>query len=77
MNSPAPGMGAVIGRSGETLDAIQHPTNYAINRGGEKRCHINVDAESYRAQARGEPCPPGGEDGRQGREVQAAWRWSP
>ena len=45
-----PGMGAVIGRRGETLDAIEHLTNYAVNRGSEKRCHISVDAESYRAK---------------------------
>ena len=45
-----PGMGAVIGRRGATLDAIQHLTNYAVNRGSEKRCHISVDAESYRAK---------------------------
>ena len=45
-----PSMGAVIGRRGETLDAIQHLTNYALNRGGEKRMHINVDAENYRAK---------------------------
>lgn len=44
------GMGAVIGRRGETLDAIQHLTNYAVNRGGEKHMHISVDAESYRAK---------------------------
>ena len=42
------GMGAVIGRRGETLDAIQHLTNYAVNRGSEKRVHISVDAENYR-----------------------------
>ena len=45
-----PNMGAVIGRRGETLDAIQHLTNYALNRGGEKHMHINVDAEAYRAK---------------------------
>ena len=45
-----PGMGAVIGRRGETLDAIQHLTNYVVNRGSDKRCHISVDAESYRAK---------------------------
>lgn len=43
-------MGAVIGRRGETLDAIQHLTNYAVNKGSDKRCHISVDAESYRAK---------------------------
>ncbi|MCD7768550.1 MAG: protein jag [Oscillospiraceae bacterium] len=44
------GIGAVIGRRGETLDAIQHLTNYAVNRGSERRGHINVDAENYRAK---------------------------
>lgn len=44
------GMGAVIGRRGETLDAIQHLTNYVINRGNDKHMHICVDAESYRAK---------------------------
>lgn len=43
-------MGAVIGRRGETLDAIQHLTNYAVNRGSDKHMHISVDAESYRAK---------------------------
>lgn len=43
-------MGAVIGRRGETLDAIQHLTNYAVNRGAEKRTHISVDAENYRSK---------------------------
>ena len=44
------GMGAIIGRRGETLDAIQHLTNYVINRGSDKRMHISVDAENYRAK---------------------------
>ena len=43
-------MGAVIGRRGETLDAIQHLVNYSVNRGGEKRLHVNVDAENYRSK---------------------------
>ena len=43
-------MGAVIGRRGETLDAIQHLTNYVINRGSDRHMHICVDAESYRAK---------------------------
>lgn len=43
-------MGSIIGRRGETLDAIQHLTNYSINHGSDKRMHINVDAESYRAK---------------------------
>jgi spoIIIJ-associated protein len=44
------GMGAIIGRRGETLDAIQHLTNYVVNRGRDKRLHINIDAEAYRSK---------------------------
>ena len=50
VNLSGPNMGAVIGRRGETLDAIQHLTNYAVNRGSDKHMHICVDAESYRAK---------------------------
>jgi len=41
-------MGALIGRRGETLDAIQHLTNYVVNRGASGRIRINIDAENYR-----------------------------
>ena len=41
-------LGILIGRRGETLDAIQHLTNYAVNRSAVKRVRINVDAENYR-----------------------------
>ena len=41
-------MGSVIGRRGEMLDAIQHLTNYVVNRGAAKRTRIHIDAESYR-----------------------------
>lgn len=41
-------LGMLIGRRGDTLDAIQHITNYAINHGQNKRIRINVDAENYR-----------------------------
>ena len=44
------GMGAIIGRRGETLDAIQHLTNYVVNRGSDKHMHISVDAECYRSK---------------------------
>ena len=40
--------GTLIGRRGETLDAIQHLTNYVINRGGAGRTRVNIDAENYR-----------------------------
>ena len=41
-------LGYLIGRRGDTLDAIQHLSNYAINRGVEGHIRINVDAEEYR-----------------------------
>lgn len=41
-------LGYLIGRRGDTLDAIQHLANYTINRGVEGHVRINVDAESYR-----------------------------
>ena len=50
VNLTGSGLGAIIGRRGETLDAIQHLTNYVINRGNDKRTHINIDAESYRSK---------------------------
>ena len=42
------GLGFLIGRRGETLDAIQHLANYAVNRSVDGHVRINVDAESYR-----------------------------
>ena len=44
------GLGAIIGRRGETLDAIQQLTGYAVNHGQSKRVRIHVDAEGYRAK---------------------------
>ena len=41
-------LGALIGRRGETLDAIQQLTNYSVNRGERNRVRIHVDAEGYR-----------------------------
>ena len=45
-----PKLGAVIGHRGETLDAIQQLTNYAVNRGRAHRVRIHIDAENYRAK---------------------------
>ena len=42
------GLGFLIGRRGETLDAIQHLANYAGNRSIDGHVRINVDAECYR-----------------------------
>ena len=41
-------LGYLIGRRGDTLDAIQHLANYTINRDVDGHIRINVDAEAYR-----------------------------
>ena len=41
-------LGYLIGRRGDTLDAIQHLANYSVKRGVEGHIRINVDAEEYR-----------------------------
>ncbi len=41
-------LGYLIGRRGDTLDALQHLCNYTINRNVEGHIRINVDAEQYR-----------------------------
>ena len=43
-------LGQLIGRRGETLDAIQQLTNYSVNRGNGSRVRVHVDAENYRAK---------------------------
>ena len=50
VNLTGSAMGAIIGRRGETLDAIQHLTNYVVNKNSEKHLHISVDAEAYRSK---------------------------
>ena len=41
-------LGYLIGRRGDTLDALQHLANYSVNRNIEGHIRINVDAEAYR-----------------------------
>lgn len=43
-------MGTVIGRRGDTLDAIQYLTSIVANKNEEKRWHIALDTENYRAK---------------------------
>ena len=43
-------LGAVIGRRGETLDAIQQLTGYAVNKGLAHRVRVRIDAEGYRSK---------------------------
>lgn len=41
-------MGVLIGRRGETLDAVQYLTNLVVTRGKEKK--VVLDSENYRAK---------------------------
>ena len=41
-------LGYLIGRRGDTLDALQHLANYSVGRAVEGHIRINVDAEDYR-----------------------------
>lgn len=45
-------VGVVIGRRGDTIDAIQYLTNLYVNkdRHGDDYCRITVDTENYRAR---------------------------
>ena len=43
-------LGRIIGRRGDTLDAIQQLTGYAVNRGRKERIRVHLDAEGYRAR---------------------------
>ena len=37
-------LGGLIGRRGDTLDAIQYLTAHVVNRGAEQMCRVHVDA---------------------------------
>jgi len=44
-----PGLGCLIGRRGETLNALQYLTNLAINRNRKEHTRLVLDVEGYRA----------------------------
>ena len=43
-------MSLLIGRRGETLDALQYLTSLTVNRGREDYLRISIDTENYRAK---------------------------
>lgn len=45
-----PGVRALIGHHGQTLDALQHVVNLAASRGKEDRRRLVVDVDGYRRQ---------------------------
>jgi spoIIIJ-associated protein len=48
----AQGMGLLIGRHGQTLDALQEVVRCAVQRRTESRCRVMVDVEDYRKRRR-------------------------
>ena len=43
-------MSILIGRRGETLDALQYLTSLNVNRGREEYLRVSLDTENYRAK---------------------------
>lgn len=43
-------LGILIGRRGETLDALQYLTSLQVNRGREEYTRVTLDTENYRAK---------------------------
>jgi len=48
INLSGPDMGIVIGKRGETLDALQHLTSLVVNKGDKSFLKVSLDAENYR-----------------------------
>ncbi len=48
VNLQGPDLGILIGRRGDTLDALQYYINLAANRNAEKRARFILDIEGYR-----------------------------
>ena len=43
-------VGKVIGRRGDTLDALQYLTSLVVNKGEENYIRVNIDTENYRGK---------------------------
>ncbi len=43
-------LGILIGRRGETLDALQYLTSLIVNKGSEEYIRVTLDTENYRAK---------------------------
>ena len=45
-------MGVLIGKRGQTLDALQYLTNLAVNKNSEEYVKVKIDTEDYRKRIR-------------------------
>jgi len=50
MNVRGEDMGVVIGRRGDTLDALQYITSIVVNRDQDEHVKVTLDTENYRAK---------------------------
>ena len=48
LNLSGKGLGILIGRRGQALDALQYILNLAVNRKQEEKVHFTIDVEDYR-----------------------------
>ena len=76
VNLSGDAQGVLIGRRGETLDALQYSTALKINRDKEKYIRITLDSEGYRAQ-REEALVRLARMANQPARPAAAWPWNP
>ena len=49
LNIQGDGSGLLIGRKGETLDALEYLVNKMVHKGAEEKKKIVVDTENYRS----------------------------
>ncbi|MCR5503146.1 MAG: protein jag [Lachnospiraceae bacterium] len=45
-------MGSLIGKRGQTLDALQYLVNLVVNKNTEEKIHVRIDTEDYRSRRR-------------------------
>ncbi|MBQ6734348.1 MAG: protein jag [Lachnospiraceae bacterium] len=50
MELKGPEMGVLIGKRGQTLDALQYLVSLVVNKGAEEYVHVKLDTENYRAR---------------------------
>lgn len=52
LNLEGEDMGILIGKRGQTLDALQYLTNLAVNKNSEEYVKVKIDTEDYRKRRR-------------------------
>ena len=62
-------MGPVIGRRGDTLDAIQYLGSLVLNNALDEHVRLSVDTENYRVKRMESPERPGAQNGDESRQV--------